>query len=217
VKRLHLSRWFEYLFPAPFDFGLPELVPASEVEQIIARAKVRECRTDLPDLVTDDDLLAPGVRVRGAVRGPDRRARAERGRAGVGGVSSDNYMRVTADKSDPQGYYCDNDRGLLKVVPADAMVIEVQDFTDDQAQSIAAQTLGFVPRTPQEIARLHEQVIYIASALARIQAHPPIGEEQVSEIHHLLQAYISANVTRAGAEKILRDLRAQGWSKDGAR
>lgn len=57
IRRL-LSALTDWLSPAPLDLGLPELVPAAEVLDIVDRVRVRECRADAAELVSDADLLA---------------------------------------------------------------------------------------------------------------------------------------------------------------
>jgi hypothetical protein len=49
-----LADWFT---TAPLDLGLPEPVPAREVEAMVERAKVRECRSDGWDAHVDSALL----------------------------------------------------------------------------------------------------------------------------------------------------------------
>jgi hypothetical protein len=70
IRRL-LLRLLDRLGPAPLDMGMAEPLPASEVEAIVERAKVRECRSDdwdahvdealalanSPWLLTEEDLL----------------------------------------------------------------------------------------------------------------------------------------------------------------
>jgi hypothetical protein len=57
--RTRLHNAWEALFPPLSDFGVPEygLSPA-DVLDVTHAAAVRECRADLPDLVSDAELLA---------------------------------------------------------------------------------------------------------------------------------------------------------------
>lgn len=92
-----------------------------------------------------------------------------------------------------------------KVVPIDAIVIEPLDFGDEQALSIAANALGYAPRTTVEVARLHEHVTYLASALARL--HPAVDETQVEALADDMRPL------RGTWEEIARRLVEQGWTK----
>ena len=53
-----LADWFT---TAPLDLGLREPVPAAEVEAIVERVKVRECRSDSPVLYDQEAPLASEV------------------------------------------------------------------------------------------------------------------------------------------------------------
>jgi hypothetical protein len=135
---------------------------------------------------------------------------------------SDDYPRVWAQAT-PGGdidCYTPAATGPHKVVPVDAIVIEPQDFSDAQAQSVAAQALGFVPRTTEEIARLHQQVIYYASALARLTAHPPVDEAEVEALTPVLHEVFDAEGgCRDGwlVEPIARALAQRGVTLGGVR
>lgn len=60
IRRL-LVALTDRMGPAPLDLGLPEPVPAREVEAMVERAKVRECRSDRPALYDQEAPLASEV------------------------------------------------------------------------------------------------------------------------------------------------------------
>ena len=85
-----LADWFT---TAPLDLGLREPVPAAEVEAIVERVKVRECKADSwdahvdsalavansPWLLTEEDLLGLTARMDFAPGRPHEGTAAERG------------------------------------------------------------------------------------------------------------------------------------------
>ena len=108
--------------------------------------------------------------------------------------------------------------GSLKVVPADAIVIERGDlpivadrgtpgflYIGDDRRAITAETPD----------RLVDEIRARVALAEYLSAHPPVDEARVSELHHVIQTHVSANVTRTGALSILRDLEARGWTKPG--
>ena len=111
--------------------------------------------------------------------------------------------------------------GSLKVVPADAIVIEQGELPVVRV-SKSAPDYAFIEGMDKETwigNASSDEVRAIALrnlALAEyLSAHPPVDEARVSELLHVIQTHVSANVTRTGALSILRDLEAQGWTKPG--
>lgn len=90
-----LARLTDLITTAPLDLGLPEPVPAREVEAMIERAKARECVADSwdahvdsalavansPWLLTDEDLLGLTAHVDLAPSRPHEPSAVERGAA----------------------------------------------------------------------------------------------------------------------------------------
>lgn len=144
---------------------------------------------------------------------------------------SDNYQRVASVRGGDLEYYeiADN-RGVLKVVPADSIVIERRELAAvDEAPRLAK--AGIVPdgtliavisqdgqplehlywtpgqRDPRLIARLY------LSIAEYLDAHPPIDEAQVNQMLADISVAYSSESGTPRAKVLARRLVEQGWTK----